>query len=291
MAYGFISVARKAKVVPELKRAIQTGTVTVSQVRRITSVINETNAPDLLQKVQTLTQKEIEKDVARISPKAVTNDRAKYVTEDMMEVKFGASEEFVKKLKRAQDIVSQQTKTHAKMETAIEKALDIFLEKQDPVRRAERVLERHAPSRKTNDVPPSMVSVTEKHRVDFGYSKDSNSQNTTLSIQKLSLRRVDPEKSPQMGAALVPTLVPTLGNAPPQRPLLPAKTKHHFFHRDRGQCTHPLPNGERCAQTRWIEIHHRVPKELGGTDVLSNLTTLCSNHHKAVHEEFKHRAK
>ena len=65
---------------------------------------------------------------------------------------------------------------------------------------------------------------------------------------------------------------------------LPAKAKHIIFSRDQGRCTFIHPEGRRCEQARWVEIHHLHPRHLGGSDEPENLTTLCSNHHKARHE-------
>lgn len=225
VAYGFITVSRKAKQVPELKSAIQSGMVSVSQAKRVVSVITKENAEDLIQKVQTFTQKQIEKEVAKIQPQTLTRESSRYVTESRVEVKLGASEEFMKKLKRVQDLMSQKRRTHANMEMALEEALDLYLEKHDPVRKADRILK--------------------------------NSK-TAQRIQKLSLRRV-----------------------------ISSQTKHKVFIRDRGQCTYIQPDGARCNQTRWTEIHHLQPRELGGGDEMDNLTTLCSSHHKAMHEVLK----
>jgi hypothetical protein len=47
-------------------------------------------------------------------------------------------------------------------------------------------------------------------------------------------------------------------------------------------------DGDRCVACGFdlacaLAAHHRLPRELGGRDTPSNLTTLCSNCHKAVH--------
>ena len=38
-----------------------------------------------------------------------------------------------------------------------------------------------------------------------------------------------------------------------------------------------------CGTTENLEHHHLVPKEDGGTDDETNILTLCSEHHAAVH--------
>jgi 5-methylcytosine-specific restriction endonuclease McrA len=65
---------------------------------------------------------------------------------------------------------------------------------------------------------------------------------------------------------------------------IPAREKHRATLRDQGQCTHE-DNGTRCENKRWTEIHHIVPRSVGGDHSIENLTTLCSTHHKMVHRE------
>ena len=51
--YAFISVARKAKQVPQLKEAVTQGSLTVSQAKRIVSVIKPENASAWIELAQT----------------------------------------------------------------------------------------------------------------------------------------------------------------------------------------------------------------------------------------------
>ena len=69
-----------------------------------------------------------------------------------------------------------------------------------------------------------------------------------------------------------------------KRKPIPAATKHAVTRRDQGQCTHIHENGERCDQTKWIDIHHIVHVADGGTNELDNLTTLCTFHHELRHQ-------
>jgi len=68
VAYAFIAVARKALEIKALQAAIADGLVNVSTAKRITSVLTLENAPLLIEKAQTLTQKELEREVAAINP-------------------------------------------------------------------------------------------------------------------------------------------------------------------------------------------------------------------------------
>jgi len=69
-----------------------------------------------------------------------------------------------------------------------------------------------------------------------------------------------------------------------RRPKIRAGVKHVVVARDQGRCTHINPDGKRCEQRRWLDLHHAVPVADGGTDAPTNLTTLCHHHHAFQHE-------
>jgi hypothetical protein len=60
---------------------------------------------------------------------------------------------------------------------------------------------------------------------------------------------------------------------------IPAKTRKRVWARDRGRCRVPG-----CRATRHIDIHHLIPRALGGTHDEWSLCLLCSGHHKLHHE-------
>lgn len=67
-----------------------------------------------------------------------------------------------------------------------------------------------------------------------------------------------------------------------------ANIRHTVHARDRGACQYKMPNGKICGERKWIHVHHIRPKSEGGEDRPENLTTLCSAHHRLVHESHLH---
>lgn len=63
---------------------------------------------------------------------------------------------------------------------------------------------------------------------------------------------------------------------------LPAALVHSVDQRDRRKCQAVKGHG-RCNSTRWLNYHHIVPIDEGGTDCLENLITLCSACHREWH--------
>jgi methylphosphotriester-DNA--protein-cysteine methyltransferase len=68
-----------------------------------------------------------------------------------------------------------------------------------------------------------------------------------------------------------------------RRPLS-ASEKHAVFLRDEGRCTFVNERGERCGADRYLHVHHIKMVSHGGTNELSNTTTLCAAHHDLVHQ-------
>jgi 5-methylcytosine-specific restriction endonuclease McrA len=88
----------------------------------------------------------------------------------------------------------------------------------------------------------------------------SAQKNLSVTVGKLVTLRVEPQRQP-IAAALL----------------------HQVNLRDQQRCTHHFPDGGRCNQSRWLEIHHRTPVSEGGENTFENLTTLCSAHHRFMH--------
>jgi len=72
-------------------------------------------------------------------------------------------------------------------------------------------------------------------------------------------------------------------NIPFHRSAISAPLKRQVILRDKDQCQHPYLDGSKCTNQRFTEIHHKIPISNGGQNQLTNLTTLCSGHHKVVH--------
>lgn len=63
-----------------------------------------------------------------------------------------------------------------------------------------------------------------------------------------------------------------------RRQPIPAAVRHELVRRAEGQCMYRAPDGSRCEAKGMLEIDHRVPHSLGGSDDISNLRILCKVH-------------
>lgn len=228
VAAMFVRVARKSLEVPELELAVQSG-LQMTKAKTIVSVIDSGNKNQWLEMAQTLSKERLEREVASANPSAPKPEKVKSTGPDRVRVEFEVSFEEAEILKRARELMSQKTDKNAQVREAVMTALRDWVDRQDPVRRAERAQARKA---------KGLLS--------------------------------------QVETALVK----------PSRDLsaIPAEVLHLVHLRDLGACQKRMPDGSICGCRKWIEIHHIVPKALGGKNTLENLITLCGSHHRRHHE-------
>lgn len=71
---------------------------------------------------------------------------------------------------------------------------------------------------------------------------------------------------------------------PKTRKPIKAEVKHEVTLRDQGQCAFISPLGIRCEAKQWTQLHHKKPVSQGGENTVANLITLCSSHHRWLHQ-------
>src|SRR5271156_1391299 len=82
---GIVTV--RSREVPELKKAVEDGVLSVSQAKRIVSVIEPATASEWIERASTQTQRELEKAVSQAFPEPMPSSRMKRVGGEMSEVK------------------------------------------------------------------------------------------------------------------------------------------------------------------------------------------------------------
>jgi 5-methylcytosine-specific restriction endonuclease McrA len=60
---------------------------------------------------------------------------------------------------------------------------------------------------------------------------------------------------------------------------IPPRIRRHVWRRDHGRCQVPG-----CRASKYLEIHHIIPRSRGGSHEPDNLILACNAHHVAVHE-------
>lgn len=141
-AYELIAIARKSRQVPELKVAISQGTINTGQARRIVSVITPENQAEWINMSSTLSQRDLEKKIVEIKPKEAVKEKMTYIQPTRVQLMCGISEELMKEIERIKDLVSQSSGKPASLEDTLKAMAILYLEKKDPVAKANRVLKK-----------------------------------------------------------------------------------------------------------------------------------------------------
>jgi 5-methylcytosine-specific restriction endonuclease McrA len=248
VAYNHCTVAKKSQELPEVRKAVSEGVLSVSAARHLAPVLTKENEKELVALGSRLTQSELRREVARRNPEMnEAPEKARYVREDRLALELRVSEELMKKLRRAQDLTSESQRKLCSLEATLEAMVEIFLEKRDPLKKAERAKGR-AEKAETNQVASPGLPLEDQR----------------ATPQARIIRKASPYRTP-----------------------VPALLKHQILLRTQGQCTEKTPDGKRCKQTRWLQLHHVRPLSEGGENTLENLTVLCSGHHRTTHRKMK----
>ncbi len=251
MAYSLITVARKARQVPELKARLQSGEMTLSNARRVAAVLTPQNQDEWIAKATELSGRQLEREIVKLRPQEATPECASYVSSGRVKLEVGLSEEEMIRLRRVQDLECQAQRRAVSLEEVIAVLNSEYLRRHDPVEKAKRHRVRH----------PSPAGATAES-VSTNQNKQTDQKNQTEPVESLvALREVKSQK----------------------RIPVPAAIRHQVNLRDQRRCAHIQPDGIRCNQARWIEIHHKIPVSQGGLNTVDNLITLCSTHHKFAH--------
>ena len=135
----FFSVTKKAKVIPELKRALIDGEITVSKARHILPVLTPTEDPKpWIDKAKEQTQEQIEKEVKAILPAPVPKERLKRITAERFSVQLSFTEEEKRLLDRAKELMATKKAPSQTLEQIFTHLLKDYLFRHDPLQKAER---------------------------------------------------------------------------------------------------------------------------------------------------------
>ena len=306
VAYNFINVARKSHEVPELKQEIARGKITVSKAKKITPVITQANKTQWLDMAKTISLKKLEKKVAMASPKQAIREEMKYVGEKekigeritikrdipRIQLQMGIDENTMLKFRRAQDILSQKANKPCDLEDTLNELLDLYLQRHDPMKKAQRQKSRGKLNPNNNGFPSKeLKKENNKHtnnKDEQKYPVDKNTKNCQLKISnkanESSFQNTNEEikKSIHQSTDIQQVLIPVNKMSRKRKPI-PAHIKHQVLLRDDGRCTHINTDGKRCSSRRHLHIHHIMPVAKGGENRLNNLTLLCAGHHKVIH--------
>lgn len=134
VAACFVRVARS---LPKLKAAVCEGIITVTKAKTIASVVTAQNQDVWIEKAAAMSKRELEKEVADANPQAGKPERAKPVGKKKFRVEFELTEEEMELFRRVQEVSGSSSLAETQ-----KKLLGFYLDRKDPVRKADRSRER-----------------------------------------------------------------------------------------------------------------------------------------------------
>jgi hypothetical protein len=224
-AYGFITVARKSREIPELKQGILNQKLTVSKAVRIVGSLSVENAAELIHFASTHSTRETDRKVAALRVSAE-------VGKNLVALKISRKTKDL--LRRARELLASKKISHLDLDQALQFVLEDYLQRHEPMKKAQRAVARRH-NHRANSVRTEFAAQAEGGVLADGKPLVSSSVRTECAMQtKYSVR-----------AELMPN----------RRPRLLAHEKHEVFARDGGRCTFKDALGRRCESERWLHIH------------------------------------
>jgi 5-methylcytosine-specific restriction endonuclease McrA len=71
---------------------------------------------------------------------------------------------------------------------------------------------------------------------------------------------------------------------------IPHAVRRPVLARDGVRCSYVSPDGKRCEERGWLQLHHEQPFGRGGPATLSNIRVLCRSHNQLLAERDYGRA-
>ena len=139
--FSLARVACAATEFEELAAALEAGRLRVGHATRILGKLDKTNVVKMVEFASAHTFAEVVQFIAEMNPKVRTRETKKQISKDQTRRGIVTDKDLDNKLERVQAILAQKQKS-AKVVDAIRAACELFLEKFDPVIKAERALSR-----------------------------------------------------------------------------------------------------------------------------------------------------
>ncbi|MBX2986514.1 MAG: HNH endonuclease [Bdellovibrionaceae bacterium] len=275
-AYRRIQAARLLRELPQIAPQIQSGKLNLTTLAQVQTHLRAeekqtgqklTTASKALvvQKIESKSSDETARVLHEAFPAALpATASARIISEDQIRLNLIFTGQQWKKLQRIKELSSHQDPSQD-WATLLEKMMDFYLKRQDPLQKKMR----SSPS--APETPRTHLDAAATEIVD---RQTTSPQTVNAQVANTRVRPVS--QPPASNAAEVPT-----SSKRPQRAAIPAALRRQVLQRDQGQCTYQDPKtGTRCTSRFLIEIDHRHPWAKGGTHTLENLRCLCRTHNQ-----------
>src|SRR5947209_1885634 len=141
-ANTLIGIGRKCVEVPKLLDLIREGSISTSNARLICPILTKENQEKWLTAAAHCSKRELSALIASENPDQAIKEKLNQVSQNLWKLELGLSKEHQEKLRRVQDLESSRLSKAATLVESTDAALECYLEKHDPLRKARRVWKR-----------------------------------------------------------------------------------------------------------------------------------------------------
>lgn len=265
--YRKYSILKTIEELPEIEEKILIGQVSASTVAKMShffhrdskstgNLVPPERKREVFQQMQGLTLRQVERELAILSPQSAMPDKTRQITETAFVRQFTSNQQLENKITRAKQLLAHSLPQPPSDCQLFTKITDLALEKIDPILKQKRIDQRAVRAAKIS--MPSSDSLNEpiaKH-------------NPSVSASPLA--------SPSAAKSTSTSSHPNRTRDP-----ISEKLKREVLQRDEYACTHVNHDtGKICGSQHAIEIDHVLPVAQGGESTLNNLRVLCRTHNQ-----------
>jgi hypothetical protein len=251
VAFERLRVAEKLEDLPETRDLLATGAITYSAVRELTRVADSDTEHSWLAELDGKTVREIEDRLSGVAPGDHPDDPRDPVIE---------------KRRWTADVDADVYAAILEARRLIEEEHGGSLDDNAFVAAlCERTLRTTVPS---DSKPTYQIALTICERCDRA-TQDAGGRIIDVAPTVVDRACCDAEHVGHIDAA-TPEPVTTA---------IPLAIRRLVMRRDHHRCRVPG-----CGASKWLEVHHIIPREAGGTHDPANLIVLCGAHHRAHHD-------
>ena len=303
-AYRRMQAARLLQAVPEIAGKLESGVLGLTMLSKVQTLIradekrtgeriSTQEKSEILSKVESCSGREAEHRLAVHFPDlamAGSKEKVRAISEDQVRVQVTFTREQFEKLKRIEELLSH-THNDASNAALLDAAMDVFLEKKDPLKKKDPFKKKDALKK---IVPPRPALCDTAAEVTYLARPNPNATSTRNAMKPLERHEMATKPSTRKTTAMKPLIrnatavTPLIRNATAVTP----STRNAVFRKSGGRCEYRDPKtNRRCESRHFLEIDHVQPRALGGTNAADNLRTLCGTHNLLMAEQIFGREK
>jgi 5-methylcytosine-specific restriction endonuclease McrA len=283
-----IQASRLLKDLPEVGEKVGSGSVNLSTLCKMQSVLRAQQKAsgskatveqkrEAMRGIENKTCDESERVLHTLFPGAeVGREKVVQKRDGGQRCTVELSARAVKLIDRAREILSHSM-PGASMGELIERIAEEFVERNDPVIKAERLHRKKADSSKAKSANNHSMPEDQPQMTNGGGDLQNASRSTPATPQRrtASVLQRDTD-APQKETN-------DRGDRRINIRVISTALKHEVIRRAGGRCEYTFQD-RRCSSRYQLEMDHIIPKAKGGSDETENLRCLCRNHNQMMAE-------